>query len=146
VCIISKDIDRFRGYAQIFNQNRRIIMADKLSWNPPKWKSYSFDGNNFKVELETGEIFKGKIRNFYIELENHVSACSKIFGTIFGNNAHKELSQVLGLKLTIGHWPEYPDVEEFIKRYYERVAKIGNSSTSKIYIETEFNITPKFTL
>ena len=36
-------------------------MADKLSWNPPKWKSYSFDGTNFEVELETGRIFKGKI-------------------------------------------------------------------------------------
>lgn len=122
-------------------------MADKLSWNPPKWKSYSFDGTNFKVELETGEIFRGKKSRYnYIELENHVNDCSKIFGTTFGNNDHEELSQVLGLTLTMGHWPEYPDVEEFIKRYYERVAKIGNSNISKIYIETEFDVTPKFTI
>ena len=123
-------------------------MADKLSWNPPKWKSYSFDGTNFEVELETGEIFRGKKRSRYnyINLENHVNDCSKIFGTIFGNSDHEELSQVLGLKLTMGHWPEYPDVEEFIKRYYERVAKIGNSNISKIYIETEFDVTPKFTI
>lgn len=121
-------------------------MADKLSWNPPKWKSYSFDGTNFKVELETGEIFKGKIKSLYIELENHVNACSKIFGTIFANTQYEELSQVLGLKLTTGHWPEYHDVKEFTKRYYERVAKIGNSSIPKIYIETEFDVTPKFTI
>jgi hypothetical protein len=122
-------------------------MADKLSWNPPKWKSYSFDGTNFKVELETGEIFRGRRSRYnYIELENHVNDCSKIFGTIFGNSDHEELSQVLGLKLTTGRWPEYHDVEEFIKRYYERVAKIGNSSIPKIYIETEFDITPKFTI
>ena len=122
-------------------------MADKLSWNPPKWKSYSFDGTNFEVELETGEIFRGKRSRYnYIKLENHPSACSKIFGIIFENNDHEELSQVLGLELTMGRWPEYPDVEEFIKRYYERVAKIGNSNISKIYIETEFDVTPKFTI
>ena len=121
-------------------------MADKLSWNPPKWKSYSFDGTNFEVELETGEIFKGKIKNGYIELKNHVNACPKIFGKTFGTNEYEELSQILGLKLTIGYWPEYHDVEEFIKRYYERVAKIGNSSIPKIYIETEFDVTPKFTI
>lgn len=122
-------------------------MANKLSWNPPKWKSYSFDGTNFEVELETGEIFRGKRSRYnYIELKNHVNDCSKIFGKIFGNSDHEELSQVLGLKLTMGHWPEYSNVEEFIKRYYERVAKIGNLNISKIYIETEFDVTPKFTI
>lgn len=122
-------------------------MANKLSWNPPKWKSYSFDGTNFEVELETGEIFRGKKSRYnYIELENHVDDCSKIFGIIFGYSELEELSQVLDLKLIMGHWPEYHDVKEFIKRYYERVAKIGNSSIPKIYIETEFDVTPKFTI
>lgn len=125
-------------------------MADKLSWNPPKWKSYSFEGTTFKVELETGEIFKGQIGNGYISLGNHRDNCIKIFGIPLGNsdysNKLSELSQVLGLNLAMGHWPEYHDVEEFIKRYYERIAKIGNSNTSKIYIETEFDVTPKFTI
>lgn len=125
-------------------------MADKLSWNPPKWKSYSFDGTNFKVELETGEIFEGKISATFICLKDHFDSCLKIFGVPLGSNNHynklSELSQVLDLNITMGHWPECYDVKEFIKRYYERVAKIGNSNISKIYIETEFDITPKFTL
>lgn len=128
-------------------------MANKLSWNPPKWKSYSFDGTTFKVELETGEILKGKIENGYISLGNHRDNCIKIFGIPLGNsdysNKLSELSQVLDLKLITGHWPEYHDVKEFVKRYYERVAKIRNSNISnisKIYIETEFNITPKFAI
>lgn len=121
---------------------------DKLSWNPPKWKSYSFDGTNFKVELETGEIFKGKKLVTYILLNNHVDDCLKIFGVSSGDNVNdvSGLSQVLDLNLRAGYWPECHDVAEFIKRYYERVAKIGNSNTSKIYIETEFDITPKFTI
>lgn len=126
-------------------------MADKLSWNPPKWKSYSFDGTNFKVELETGEIFKGKKKDTFIELEKHRDDCLKIFGILLGvSSVHStevnKLSQTLDLELKAGNWPEYPDVEKFIKRYYERVAKIGNSNISKIYIETEFDVTPKFTI
>lgn len=128
-------------------------MADKLSWNPPKWKSYSFDGTTFKVKLETGEIFEGKIEDDYVSLGHHRENCIKIFGIPLGNsdysNKLSELSQFLDLKLTMGHWPEYHNVKEFIKRYYERVAKIGNSNISnisKIYIETEFDVTPKFTI
>lgn len=125
-------------------------MADKLSWNPPKWKSYSFDGTNFEVELETGEIFKGKKKDTFIELEKHRDGCLKIFGILLGvPSTHTEvnkLSQTLDLELEAGNWPEYPDVEKFIKRYYERVAKIGNLNISKIYIETEFDVTPKFTI
>lgn len=30
-------------------------MANKLPWNPPKWKSYNFDGTYFKVELDFEE-------------------------------------------------------------------------------------------
>lgn len=126
-------------------------MADKLSWDPPKWKSYSFDGTNFKVELETGEVFKGKKEGTFIVLEEHSADCRKIFGILLGYSTDysdklNELSKVLDLKLNPGNWPEYHNVEEFLKRYYERVAKIGNSNISKIYIETEFDITPKFTI
>lgn len=126
-------------------------MANKLSWDPPKWKSYSFDGVNFKVELETGEIFKGSKANGYISLKDHRNTCFKIFGVIFGNNDYlyklEELSQILDLKLIQGHWPEYYDVQEFIRRYYERVAKIEGSFTKSIIsIESEFEIIPKFTL
>ena len=126
-------------------------MANKLSWNPPKWKSYSFDGANFKVELETGEIFKGKIEKNYITLNEHKEDCLKIFGILLGNSKHhdelSELSQVLDLNLTVGHWPEYHDVKEFTKRYYERVAKIRESFTKSIIsIESEVDITPKFTI
>lgn len=130
-------------------------MADKLSWNPPKWKSYSFDGTNFKVELETGEVFEGRKENAYIALEEHKAAhkevCFKIFGILLGASSEhstelSELSKVLDLKLIAGNWPEYYNVEEFLKRYYERVAKIGNLNISKIYIETEFDVTPKFTI
>lgn len=76
---------------------------DKLSWNPPKWKSYSFDGTNFKVELETGRIFKGKINSgTYIALNNHFNDCLEIFGVPLGNSEHQnkisELSQVLELR------------------------------------------------
>lgn len=125
-------------------------MANKLSWNPPKWKSYSFAGTTFEVELKTGEIFKGKKEKDFIALEEHRNDCLKIFGILLGDSSHhdelSELSQVLDLELSMGNWPEYHDVKEFIKRYYERVAKIGNSSISKIYIETEFDVTPKFTI
>lgn len=125
-------------------------MVDKLSWNPPKWKSYSFDGTNFKVELETGEIFEGTKIGTYIVLKEHRDDCCKIFGIPLGlptySDKLNELSQILGLDLIEGNWPEYHDVKVFIKRYYERVAKIGNSNISKIYIETEFDVTPKFTI
>lgn len=129
-------------------------MANKLSWDPPKWKSYSFDGTTFEVELETGEIFKGTINKKYenhIVLKDHHSDCFKIFRMTLGKSEHSdklsELSQVLDLKLNIGHWPEYHDVKEFIKRYYERIAKIEKSFTkSFISIESEIDITPKFTI
>lgn len=125
-------------------------MTNKLSWNPPKWKSYDFDGTNFSVELENGKIFKGYSENTFIKLKNHRDSCIEIFGTILGNDEHlselSELSKVLDLNLSMGHWPECSDIREFIKRYYERVAKIGNSNKFKIYIETEFDITPKFTI
>lgn len=129
-------------------------MANKLSWDPPKWKSYSFDGTNFEVELETGEIFKGKANERYknhIILENHQITCYKIFRISFvrRENSDKlsELSQVLDLELTTGHWPDYYDVKEFIERYYERVAKIQKYFTkSFISIESEFDVTPKFTI
>ena len=82
-------------------------MADKLSWNPPKWKSYSFDGTNFKVKLEIGEIFEGKILDTYISINDHYNSCLKIFGTTLGNsenyNKVSELSQVLDLKLGMGY-------------------------------------------
>ena len=126
-------------------------MANKLSWNPPKWKSYSFNGNNFRVELETGEIFKGEINCSYISLNKHQESCLKIFGIHLEQNKHHdeldELSQVLDLRLIKGRWPEYHDVKEFTKRYYERVAKIKESFTKSIIsIESEFDITPKFTI
>lgn len=125
-------------------------MTNKLSWNPPKWKSYSFDGTSFKIELETGEVFTGHTENTFIILINHYNSCLKVFGVNLGNKDHSsklcELSKVLGLSLNMGYWPECSDVKKFIKRYYERIAKIGSSNISKIYIETEFNITPKFTI
>lgn len=127
-------------------------MANELPWNPPKWKSYSFDGKQFKVELETGEIFKGCLDNDFISLENHKNSCFKIFGILFGvSTGHSaelsELSKVLDLTLYEGNWPEYHDVAEFLKRYYERVAKIEESFTKSIIsIESEVDITPKFTI
>ena len=126
-------------------------MANKLLWNPPKWKSYSFDGTTFKVELETGEIFKGTRKNKYISFENHISDCFKIFGIYIDDNGPlnklSELSKVLDLELMEGYWPECHNVAEFIKRYYERVAKIEKTFTkSFISIESEIDITPKFTI
>lgn len=122
-------------------------MANKLSWNPPKWKFYSFDGTNFKVKLETGKVFEGSTDGYFIRLKNHENSCFEIFGVLLGKSENSsqlsELSQVLDLKLNMGYWPEYHDIGEFLKRYYER---IGNSNKSKIYIETEFDITPKFTI
>lgn len=123
----------------------------KLSWNPPKWKSYTINGFDFKVELETGEVYTGFWAGNYVHMgSEHSKTCYKIFGQDFTSdhsNNLKELSRVLDLNIEYGGgWPEYPNVKEFIKRYYDRVAKIENSNKSKIYIETEFNITPKFTL
>ena len=127
-------------------------MANKLSWDPPKWKSYSFDGNKFEVELETGKIFKGRLDNGFIKLKDHKNDCLKIFGILLGvSTEHSdelaELSRVLDLRLAYGYWPEYHDIKEFLKRYYERVAKIEGSFTKSIIsIESEVDITPKFTL
>lgn len=124
----------------------------KLSWNPPKWKSYTLKGSYFEVELETGEIFTGTLTyNGYIVMKpNHSETCLKIFGqyftSLYPDNISK-LSKVLDLKLEHGNWPEYSDIKEFLKRYYERVAKIGTSFTKSIIsIESEIDITPKFTL
>lgn len=125
-------------------------MANKLSWNPPKWKSYTLDRDIFKVELETGEIFTGTLSSGYIVMDSHQETCYKIFGQAFtaGHTLElSELSRVLDLNLKFGNWPEYYDVVAFLDRYYERVAKIEESFTkSTISIESEFNITPKFTL
>lgn len=126
-------------------------MANKLSWDPPKWKSYSLNEGMFKVELDTGEVYTGKLYPTLIGMHiDHPRICYKIFGMHFTvGHADKlnELSKVLGLHLSTGHWPEYFNVEEFLKTYYEKVAKIEESFTkSTIYIESEFNITPKFTL
>ena len=126
---------------------------DKLSWNPPKWKSYTLNKDKFKVELETGEILTGKLTDNFIAMDsNHQESCYKIFGQTYslGSYALSELSRILDLDLKFGHWPEFHNVEKFLERYYERVAKIGNSNISKniskICIDTEFNITPKFTI
>ena len=124
---------------------------EKLSWNPPKWKSYTLNGLKFEVELETGEIYKGTIAINFIAMEpDHPDVCYKIFGQSFVSGHNKEvveLSRVLDLPISYGNWPESSDIKEFLKRYYERVAKIGASFTrSIISIESEIDITPKFTL
>lgn len=128
-------------------------MANELSWNPPKWKSYSFDGKQFEVELETGEIYTGFLNphggGYIIMKPDHSEKCYKIFGQYLTSNTNNtsKLSKVLDLKLNPGNWPVYQDVKEFLKRYYERVAKIEESFTKSIIsIESEFDITPKFTL
>lgn len=123
----------------------------KLSWDPPKWKSYTLNESRFEVELENGEIYKGvKDLKFIAMKPNHPDVCQKIFGQAFNAGHDKEvieLSKVLDLNLDRGNWPEYHDVKEFLKRYYERVAKIGASFTKSIIsIESEIDITPKFTL
>lgn len=126
---------------------------DKLSWNPPKWQYYTFERGRFEVKLETGEILTGTLADNYIKMgSDHQSNCLKLFGQTFDSryvSELKELSKVLDLALIHGVWPECSDIREFLRRYYERVAKIGNSNISnisKICIETEFNITPKFTI
>lgn len=123
----------------------------KLSWNPPKWKSYTLEGFKFEVELENGEVYKGTMTTNFIAMKpDHPDVCYKIFGQSFVSGHTKEvveLSRVLDLPVSYGNWPDYYDVPEFLKRYYERVAKIGASFTkSIIYIESEIDITPKFTL
>lgn len=123
----------------------------KLSWDPPKWKSYSFDGFKFKVELETGEIYQGiASTNFVVMRPIHLETCHKIFGIHFTKEHSPELttlSKILDLTLGYGYWPEHRNITEFLKRYYERVAKIGTSFTKSIIsIESEIDITPKFTL
>lgn len=125
----------------------------KLPWNPPKWKSYSLEGSKFKVELETGEVYIGILKSgfdYIIMNHNHSDACFKIFGQFFTSNHLdnlEKLSEVLDLNLKPGNWPEYFAVAEFLKRYYEKVAKIEESFTKSIIsIESEIDITPKFTL
>lgn len=123
----------------------------KLSWDPPKWKSYTLNDSRFEVELENGEVYKGiKDLKFIAMRPDHPKVCREIFGQSFAAGNEKavlELSRVLDLKLEHGNWPEYPDIKEFLKRYYERVAKIGTSFTKSIIsIESEIDITPKFTL
>lgn len=123
----------------------------KLPWNPPKWRSYTLDGSKFKVELETGEVYTGHLNATYINMApNHPAVCEKIFGMTFvvGHaNELNELSRVLDLGLRYGNWPEYFNVPEFLKTYYERVAKIEKPFTKSIIsIESEIEITPKFTL
>ena len=123
----------------------------KLSWNPPKWKSYTLEGLRFTVELETGEVYKGTLCNRYIAMKpEHADVCHRIFGQYLTSaymDSVNELSAALDLKLEHGNWPEFHDVPKFLKRYYERVAKIEKSFTkSFIFIESEIDITPKFTL
>lgn len=123
----------------------------KLSWDPPKWKSYTLNESRFEVELENGEVYKGiKDLKFIGMRPNHPEVCLKIFGQSFAAGHDKavlELSKVLDLNLDCGNWPEYHDIKEFLKRYYERVAKIKDSFTKSIIsIESEIDITPKFTL
>lgn len=123
----------------------------KLSWDPPKWKSYTLNDSRFEVELENGEVYKGIKALKFIAMEpDHPKVCREIFGQSFVSGNEKavlELSRVLDLKLEHGYWPVYPDIKEFLKRYYERVAKIGTSFTKSIIsIESEIDITPKFTL
>ena len=123
----------------------------KLSWDPPKWKSYTLNDSRFEVELENGEVYKGiKDCKFIAMRPDHPKVCREIFGQSFASGNEKavlELSKVLDLNLDCGNWPEYHDIKEFLKRYYERVAKIGTSFTKSIIsIESEIDITPKFTL
>ena len=123
----------------------------KLSWDPPKWKSYTLNGSRFEVELENGEVYQGiKDLKFIGMRPNHPEVCLKIFGQSFSHGYTKELlelSKALDLTLGHGNWPEHNDIAEFLKRYYERVAKIKDSFTrSIISIESEIDITPKFTL
>lgn len=119
----------------------------KLSWDPPKWKSYTLNGSRFEVELETGEVYKGIVAGAFIEMKPvHSETCRKIFGQSFITEHKKdleELSRALDLRLGCGNWPEYHDINEFLKRYYERIAKIHKSFIS---IESEIDIIPKFTL
>lgn len=123
----------------------------QLSWNPPKWKSYTLKGDRFEVELETGEVYKGVKQALFIVMKpDHADVCYKIFGHSFTTGYNKELlelSKVLDLTLGHGNWPEHNDIPEFLKRYYERVAKINKPfAKSIISIESEIDITPKFTL
>lgn len=123
----------------------------KLPWNPPKWKSYTLQGFKFEVELETGEVYGGVLYSNHIIMKpEHSTTCHKIFGQYFTSKYPdniSKLSRVLDLDLRCGNWPEYHDVPEFLKRYYERVAKIEESFTKSIIsIESEIDITPKFTL
>lgn len=123
----------------------------KLSWDPPKWKSYTLNGSRFEVELENGEIYKGNLAIDFITINPiHAEGCLAIFGQSFASGYKKELtelSEILDLKLGYGYWPECPNVPEFLKRYYERVAKINKPFTKSIIsIESEIDITPKFTL
>lgn len=123
----------------------------KLSWDPPKWKSYTLNGSMFDVVLENGKVYKGiKDCTFIAMRPDHPKVCREIFGQSFTVSYAQELSElsrVLDLNLGHGNWPESSDIPEFLKRYYERVAKIGTSFTKSIIsIESEINITPKFTL
>ena len=123
----------------------------KLSWDPPKWKSYTLEKDKFKVELETGEVYTGKLADGFIAITPiHAEGCRTIFGQSFASGYNKELtelSKALDLILGYGYWPEYNDIPEFLKRYYERVAKSSKSFTKSIIsIESETDITPKFTL
>lgn len=123
----------------------------KLSWDPPKWKSYTLIGSRFEVELENGEVYQGiKNLGFIAMKPDHPEVCLKIFGQSFITGHRPELlalSVILDLTLGHGNWPEHNDIAEFLKRYYERVAKIKDSFTrSIISIESEIDITPKFTL
>lgn len=123
----------------------------QLSWNPPKWKSYTLNGSKFEVKLENGEVYQGIKDNRFIAMKSgHPEVCYKIFGHSFTTGYNKELlelSKVLDLTLGHGNWPEHNDIAEFLKRYYERVAKIEKPFTKSIIsIESEIDITPKFTL
>ena len=123
----------------------------KLSWDPPKWKSYTLNGSIFEVVLENGKVYKGiKDCTFIAMIPDHPKVCHEIFGQSFTVGYAQELSElsrVLDLNLRHGNWPEYFNVEEFLRTYYEKGAKIEKLFTKSIIsIESEIDITPKFTL
>lgn len=61
MCIISKDIDRFGGYAQTFNQNRRIVMGQIL-------KTLSKCFITFETEQQYVDTYKKDLLDTYYQM------------------------------------------------------------------------------